>query len=40
MIWSIKDYEVSIHVSIENNSHDKQHMITLTLEEVLFEEKY
>jgi len=39
MIWSIDDYEVSFHVPIENNIHDKQHLFNLTLQEVFFEKK-
>ena len=38
--WRIReDYEVSIHVPIESSSLDKQHVLSLTIEEVFFEKK-
>ena len=38
--WRIyEDYEVYVHVPIESSNHDKQHVFSLTLQEVLFEKK-
>jgi hypothetical protein len=39
MILSIDDYELSLCVPIEIRNHEKQHMFSWTLEEVLFENK-
>jgi hypothetical protein len=39
MILSIEDYEVYVHVPIESSNHDKQHVFSLTLEEICFEKE-